>query len=168
MNKTQTARFESWYKYFPKKASRGDGEKAWETLDPDDNLTQQMILAIQAQIRYRSAQRKAGDWNDKFWKAAGPWIRQKCWLDEIGSHAELKEKAESKICCIDGCQDPVLGSRFIHCEHHYQFTRQGRLRDRLTLVPEIRKYYANHPEIRGLTGRKALDMIIRKARRIGK
>ena len=142
-------------------------ETSGKTTAEKDELLKVCLLAGEAQTKYRIAQEKAGE---RLFRPKGiaVWFNAGGYYDDIGSHADLTEKVESKICCIDGCQYPALGSRFIHCEHHYQFTKQGRLRDRLTLVPEIRKYYANHPEIRGLTGRSALDMIIRKARRIGK
>ena len=97
MNKTQTARFEDWYRYFPNKVSVGAAEKAFEKLDPDDELTKQMILALQAQIRYRAECKKTGVFHPN-WKGPGPWITQKCWRDEIGSHAELKEKSEARKC----------------------------------------------------------------------
>ena len=112
MNKTQTARFESWYKHFPNKVSVGAGEKAFEKLDPDDDLTKTMVLAVQAQIRYRAECKKTGVFCPN-WKGPGPWITQKCWRDEIGSHAELKEKAAAKKChCGNDCP----------CEKHFYDT----------------------------------------------
>ena len=165
MNKTQTERFEAWYKFFPKKQARGAGEKAWESLDPDEELVKKMTLAIQAQIRYRKA---AGDFDLKFFKSPGPWITQKCWLDEIGSHAELKEKQQAKICSIEGCRLPCLGHRFDVCEAHYQFTASGRLLGHLGLVKELRDHYVSHPEIQGLKGREALTYIKRKIGDIGR
>ena len=157
--------FEEWYKYFPKKQARGAGEKAWETLNPSEELAKKMTLAVQAQVRYK---KQAGDFNIKFFKAPGPWITQKCWLDEIGSHAELKEKAESKICSIDGCQSACLGSRFRVCEHHYQFSASGRLLGHLGLVNELRAHYGSNQSIQGMVGREALTFIRRKIGEIGR
>ena len=165
MNKTQTAMFDEWYKYFPKKQARGAGEKAWETLDPDEELVKKMTLAVQAQVRYK---KQAGDFNLKYFKSPGPWITQKCWLDEIGSHAELKEKAAAKICCIEDCHSQTMGKRFPVCEHHFQFNKAGRLRGYLGLVDELRNRYASKPEIQGLRGREALTYIKRKIGDIGR
>ena len=165
MNKTQTARFESWYKYFPKKASRGDGEKAWETLDPDEELAKKMTLAIQAQIRFRAIEKKNGQWQDKFWKAAGPWIRQKCWLDEIGSTVELREKAEARICSVEGCTEAVHAPKGLPlCYHHLSYDSAGRLRSGCILVPEIRQHYQDHPELHNLRGDAALKFCRAKIR----
>jgi len=167
MNKTQLVRFERFYKVYPHKTARGSAEGAWESLDPDDDLTIKIILAVEAQIRYRSDAKKADQWMPR-WKGPGPWLRQKCWLDEVGSHAELKEKQEAKYCCIDGCHSRTMGSRFPVCEHHHQFTKAGRLRGCLGLVDELRNRYASDQSIQGLRGREALTYIKRKIGDIGR
>ena len=167
MNKTQTARFERFYKVYPHKTARGSAEGAWETLDPDDALTDKIVLAVNAQIRYRAECKRTDQWMPR-WKGPGPWLRAKCWLDEIGSHAELKEKQEAKYCCIEGCHALTMGSRFPVCEHHYQFSASGRLLGHLGLVNELRAHYGSNQSIQGMVGRDALTFIRRKIGEIGR
>ena len=63
LNKTQMEKFERFYANFPKKTARGDAENAWSALDPDEEMTTKLILAIQAQIRYNADRKKHGEWN---------------------------------------------------------------------------------------------------------
>lgn len=167
MNKTQTERFEKFYKVFPHKTAKGSAETAWEKLDPSDELTEKMILAVEAQVRYRAEAKRTGQWMPQ-WKGPGPWLRAKCYLDEIGSHAELKEKQAAKYCCIEGCNLFTMGHRFPVCEYHFQFTKAGRLRGYLGLVDELRGRYATDTSIQGLVGRDALAFIRRKIGDIGR
>ncbi len=116
MNKTQQKRFDRFYLAYPKKASKGDAEKAFKTLDPDDDLTTKMTLALQAQFRHRQVMKKNNEWLPEL-KAAGPWIRQKCWLDEIPSHAATQEKRQPLKNC-DECGDEIHGPAYTKCTFH--------------------------------------------------
>ena len=101
MNQAQQALFDKLYADFPKKKSVGDGMKAFETLNPSELLVDEMIEAHQKQKRAYIAehgqQRGAGSW--KFFKAIGPWIRQKCWLDEV---QQVYDKPKSEKYCECG------------------------------------------------------------------
>ena len=92
LTKDQLDRFNRWYRYYPKKKSVGEAKKAWKGIDPDEEMTNKIINDLSAQLRYKAEQRKSGDWDDKFWPNPATWLRAEGWEDEIGSHAELKEK----------------------------------------------------------------------------
>jgi hypothetical protein len=50
LTKVALERFERWYEHYPRKEARGAAEKAWKTLDPNDDQTEQMIAALSWQI----------------------------------------------------------------------------------------------------------------------
>jgi len=74
--------FEYWYKAYPNKKSRGDAEKAFEKLDPDADMVDEMLQSLSDQKADRAKKAKQGEWSAG-WKLPATWIRQKCWLDEI-------------------------------------------------------------------------------------
>lgn len=77
-NKQQIYSFAHFWNEFPKKRSKGDAEKAFKALKPDDNLIQKMLNAIQAQ-------KKMEDWqkdNGKYIPYPATWLRAKGWEDE--------------------------------------------------------------------------------------
>ncbi len=157
LNKTQLERFNRWYRIYPKKCAVGDGKKAWKSLDPDDALVDKMILAVEAQIRYK---KEAGDHDIKYWKSPGPWIRQQCWDDEIGSHSALKEKAKSQLCAVEGCQEERFCPRgSLYCIHHHTFSVDGRVKSQDSVFQKVRQYYTEHKEVHDLRGRQAIKYI---------
>jgi hypothetical protein len=161
LTKDQLDRFNRWYRYYPKKKSVGEAKKAWKGIDPDEEMTNKIINDLSAQLRYKAEQRKSGDWDDKFWPNPATWLRAEGWDDEIGSHAELKEKRAEKECCIQGCSEPVhaQADRKQYCYHHYSYEPSGKLRNDLILVEVLRTHYAEHTEIHGLRGKAALNFM---------
>ncbi len=79
--------FERWYEHYPNKTGRGHAEKAFEKLNPDEELVKQMILAVENQIAARAQKRAAGQWVPE-WKNPATWINGKCWLDVIDVSVE--------------------------------------------------------------------------------
>ena len=72
-------RFDEWYSLYPRKTNRGQAEKAWEKLQPDDALIETMIRAVQLQVNQP-------DWlkdNGSFIPHPGTWLNNKRWLDEV-------------------------------------------------------------------------------------
>ncbi len=69
-------RFERWYKTYPKKVGRGAAEKAFAKYKPDDELTDTMIRAVEAQKHSRS-------WKEGYIPNPATWLNQKRWLDEV-------------------------------------------------------------------------------------
>lgn len=69
-------RFERWYKTYPKKVGRGAAEKAFAKYKPDDQLTDTMIRAVEAQKQSRQ-------WKEGYIPNPATWLNQKRWLDEL-------------------------------------------------------------------------------------
>lgn len=69
-------RFERWYKVYPKKVGRGAAERAFAKYKPDDQLTDTMIQAVEAQKQTRQ-------WKEGYIPNPATWLNQKRWLDEV-------------------------------------------------------------------------------------
>lgn len=94
---TQLARFSRWYAHFPVKKARADAQKAWGQIDPDDALTDWMIIAIENQIAERSRKLARNIWVPE-WKLPATWIRKECWDDEVQLELdELESQSDTLI-----------------------------------------------------------------------
>lgn len=97
--------FERFWSAYPRKVARGAATKAWEKLNPDEGLSEKIILAVDAQKRHR---RKVEEQNEKLperqrrflpdWKHPGTWINQQCWLDEIPSSQDIRRIIDKAKC----------------------------------------------------------------------
>lgn len=94
--------FEKFYALYPKKKSKGDAEKAWTAIKPDDDLFRKIMASV---TRWRSSP----DWqknSGQFIPYPATWLRAKGWEDEgivfsrpkVGAkpieHAEVKPSDE--------------------------------------------------------------------------
>jgi len=84
LNAERQARFNRWYKGegvpeyggYPNKQHRPEAEKAWHKLDPDDELTDRLILDVQ--------QRRGGrKWSEDFVEHPATYLNQRVWEDDI-------------------------------------------------------------------------------------
>ena len=142
MNEGQQALFERWWASYPRKQSKGAAEKSWERLGPDEAFTTKMVLAVEAQQRYRKWAIK----QNKFVadnKLPATWLNQKCWEDQIPSMHEsegLVAKCPGKPCSVKGCVCDTVGPAFDLCQEHLTFSLPAwksdseRLRSQLTKV----------------------------------
>jgi len=101
---------EFWAKYPGKKVAKPKCKLKYDKLSDDEH--KKVMLAIQAQSRYRAAAAKQNEFVAE-WCNTQTFINQQRWYDEIESHAELKEKSEAKKCHC-GNDWP--------CEKHYYDT----------------------------------------------
>ena len=69
-------RFERFWKAYPKKVGKGGAEKSFAKYKPDDQLTETMIRAIEAQ-------KKSRQWKEGYIPNPQTWLNQKRWLDEM-------------------------------------------------------------------------------------
>lgn len=82
-------RFEEFWKAYPKKKSKGAAEKVWLKLKPSQELTNEIIAAIQNQ-------KTSEDWtkqNGQFIPHPATWLNAKGWCDE--TQVEQKTQAPS-------------------------------------------------------------------------
>lgn len=94
-------RFEVFYKAYPRHKSRGDAEKAWKALKPDDTLLAKIMEALEAA-------KKSHDWqkeNGQYIPYPATWLRAKGWEDEqdtnsndSGSHTGNKKGWGGYLC----------------------------------------------------------------------
>ena len=71
------ARFDEFWKAYPRKASRGAAEKAWNKIKPNDETVALMLKAISAQ--------KLSETEEKFIPYPATWLNATKWLDEVKS-----------------------------------------------------------------------------------
>lgn len=71
--------FEKFWAEYPKKKSRGDAEKAWAKINPDEHLAGQILQAVQRAKTSDQWLKDAG----QFIPYPATWLRDKGWLDEI-------------------------------------------------------------------------------------
>lgn len=73
-------RFERFWKAYPKKVGKGGAERSFAKYKPDDQLTETMIRAIEAQKMSRQ-------WKEGYIPNPQTWLNQKRWLDEMDEEA---------------------------------------------------------------------------------
>lgn len=94
--------FDRWYAVYPNKKSKGAAIKAWDKINPDEALTERMIISIQIQKRWRVEAKKAGEFVPD-WKMPATWLNGTCWEDEVGSFQDLRERQNSApVVCSGG------------------------------------------------------------------
>lgn len=72
--------FERFYEAYPKKKSKGDAEKAWKAIDPDEHLADTILQAVQRAKTSEQWLKNRG----QFIPYPASWLRDKGWLDEDG------------------------------------------------------------------------------------
>jgi hypothetical protein len=88
---TQTS-FERFWETYPKKKSRGDAEKAWNAIKPNEHLVDQILQAVQRAKTSAQWQKDAG----QFIPYPASWLRDKGWLDEILTQSNVIADARFK------------------------------------------------------------------------
>lgn len=82
-------RFDDWYSAYPRKTNRGQAEKAWQRLSPDDVLIDTMLVAVEIQKEQPDWKKDGG----QFIPHPGTWLNNKRWLDEAVGVTQATEKA---------------------------------------------------------------------------
>lgn len=100
--------FDRFWSAYPRHVAKGAALKAWEKINPDEEMTQRIVLAIQAQKQWRWKMEELNgnlpERQKRFvpdWKHPATWLNQACWDDELPSFVEEKIKSESHA---DLCQ----------------------------------------------------------------
>jgi predicted transcriptional regulator len=82
--KNYSESFENFWKLYPRKIAKGNAEKAWEKINPDEKLVADIVAAIAKQ---------KPTWTDpKFIPHPATWLNGKRWLDgvEVTTGKQLK------------------------------------------------------------------------------
>ena len=71
--------FEKFWKAYPKKRSKGEAEKAWLSLRPDEQLTANLLAAVERAKTLDDWKKDGG----KYVPHPATWLRAKGWEDEL-------------------------------------------------------------------------------------
>ena len=80
------SQFEKFWSLYPEKKSKHKAQAAFEQLNPDPTLFQQLIQALQTQVNHVEAMQLRGTWVPP-WKYPANWLAQRCWEDELSTDA---------------------------------------------------------------------------------
>jgi len=147
--------------------------KSWKTAlrlnkedrpkETEEDLYKKCILAMEAQSRFRKAERAANE-NVPQPIILTRWLNNGYWGLDIGSHSELKSKvAASKCRC--GCE--VHGPGFTVCTEHLTRNMDGSIIEKdpgshPTVLDYMRQYHADHPDVKRCTTSKYANQILGK------
>lgn len=87
--------FSKFWNAYPKKKSKGSAEKAWQAINPDEQLLATMVATIGRAKKSKEWQKE----NGKYIPYPATWLRAKGWEDEI------EIETEKKLC--DYCHDKL-------------------------------------------------------------
>lgn len=82
LNTIQRQRFDQFWEAYPHKKSKGQAEKAFARLNPDDLMLERMLRAIRYQADHRKQLQASGHFVPEH-KHPSTWISAKAWEDEL-------------------------------------------------------------------------------------
>lgn len=68
--------FEEFWSAYPSKTGKGEANKSWKKISPDQQLTEAILSAVN---NYKQSKRV----KDGFVKNPATWLNQRCWEDEV-------------------------------------------------------------------------------------
>lgn len=80
------SQFEKFWSLYPEKKSKHKAQAAFEQLNLDTTLFEQLIQALQTQVNHVEAMQLRGTWVPP-WKYPANWLIQRCWEDELSTDA---------------------------------------------------------------------------------
>ncbi len=107
------SQFENFWSCYPEKKSRNIAWQAFQALNPDDALFNQIMHAIEAQIKHREEKRAHGAWVPP-WKYPANWLIQRSWEDELNME-KTQEKKRATLKKNTG-NEPAKDLFWIPCE----------------------------------------------------
>lgn len=78
----QQRRFDRFWSVYPLKKSKGQAEKAFAKINPDDLLIERMLRAIDQQSKHRDLMTRSGQFVPP-WKHPSTWLNARSWEDEL-------------------------------------------------------------------------------------
>lgn len=110
------SQFEKFWSCYPEKKSRNNALQAFQAINPEPSLFNQIMQALEAQIQHRETKQARGLWVPP-WKFPANWLTQYCWEDEINlnltqeiSHANHQRSHNAKQSVDpfwDSCKDGI-------------------------------------------------------------
>jgi len=99
-------KFSQFWTAYPKKRSKGDAEKAWKTIKPDNALLAQMLKTIEDAKKSAAWKKDGGQWIPY----PGTWLRAKGWADEV--EVGIEEPKSKATYDIDEYENSEVFSNF--------------------------------------------------------
>lgn len=97
--------FDRFWAAFPHKKSKGQAEKAWAKLNPDEALTDTIIEAVEREKEWR-ADRPMNAFTPQ-WKYPATWLNARCWEDMMDSDESERPRRRSTLAAmLDDCAGP--------------------------------------------------------------
>lgn len=97
-------RFDKFWAAYPLKKSKGQAEKAFSKINPDEPMLETMIQAIRKQVLHRQQLQAAGQFVPEL-KHPSTWLNAKAWEDELES---VQPKAVGTHLSLVGSASPAL------------------------------------------------------------
>lgn len=102
--------FEKFWQAYPKKKSKGDAEKAFKAISPDEQLVETMISTIEQA-------KTSADWmkeQGKYIPYPSTWLRAKGWMDSLEAEvdpalSQFSEKSQRTIRNLQNWRPPSEG-----------------------------------------------------------
>lgn len=91
LNKAQEARFNSFWAVYPRKVSIGDAEKAWAKIEPDEELTERIINAVETAKALDSRFRET-----RFTPHPASWLNGREWENQYSGPEEAAPQARPR------------------------------------------------------------------------
>lgn len=88
----QRLSFDKFWEVWPNKVSKGQAERTWQRLDPDDGLTKAIISGVLRSKKYDNRFKPGG-----YTPHPSTWLNSKGWLDEFGEGGHTVERDSGHI-----------------------------------------------------------------------
>ncbi len=93
LNKKQQEAFAQFWVTYPKRRSKGQAERAWLALNPDQELLAKILITIGRAKQSREWKKDGG----VFIPYPGTWLRAKGWEDEYVEPPLASERLEDRL-----------------------------------------------------------------------
>ncbi|AMP94044.1 hypothetical protein [Legionella pneumophila] len=106
--------FDHFWRLYPEKKSRERAFEIFQQINPDEQLLQTMLQALDSQIKAHHAKKAHGEWVPA-WKFPANWLLQKSWEDEVRIELTQEKRNEKRRTntnneAIDPFWNPEAGS----------------------------------------------------------
>lgn len=104
---TKQDRFNQFWEAYPRKKAKGNAERAWSKINPDQALTNTIIAAVHEQKRSHDWIKEEGT----YIPYPATWLNGKCWEDEVRSKPKTSITEPDKNWTADGGWDKYHEAR---------------------------------------------------------
>lgn len=88
-------KFEKFWLIYPLRQNKQKAWEAFQKLNPDTDLFEQIISALQNQVTHYQQLEQSGHWVPH-WKYPANWIEQQCWQEELITYMERSNASHQR------------------------------------------------------------------------